>query len=139
MTLLIGSEGIIEAAGILLSSRTGLHILLFVGGRDKTQFHQTAGHGGKPQHSQIVLMGTHIGTPRSLTHITLHILGQFGAILHILVLHELKHDVALGRIEIQAAIELLVISLLEDHGVLTLSHLEVLHHARHLTRPAATA
>ena len=40
-------------------------------------------------------MGSHILTPRGLTDILLHILGQFDAVLHILVLHELKQDLVL--------------------------------------------
>ena len=138
MPFLIGCKRIIDTACILLRSRTGIHIFLLIGRGDKAQLYQAAGHGGKPEHSQIVLMGTHIGTPRSLTHIALHVFGQFGTVLHILVLYELKHNVALGRIEIKSTIHLLVISLLKDDCILTLGHLEVLHNTSCLARPSAT-
>ena len=83
-------------------------------------------------------MSAHISTTGSLTHITLHVFGQLGTVLHVLVLYKLKHDVALGRIGVVSAIGLLVVLLQVDHSVLALSHLQVLHHARFLTRSAAS-
>ena len=137
MTFLIGGEGIVDTTGILLGSGTGIHIPFLIGGGDKAQLYQTAWHRCQPQHSEIVLMRPHIGTPRSLAYIALHVFSQFGAVLHVLVLYKLKHDVALGRIRIEATIILLVVLLLEDDGILTLSHLEVLQDTRLLACPTA--
>ena len=139
MTLTIGQESIKHASCILTLSRFRVHILLLVPRRDKAQLYQTARHRREAQHSQIILLGTHILTTGSLADILLHILGQFDAVLHVLVLDKLKHDIALGRVRVVAMIGLLIVLLEVDHSVLTFSHLQVLHHTRLLTRPFAGA
>ena len=135
----IGEEGVEQAARILLLCPAGVHVLFLVAGRDKSQFDQTARHGGETEHGEVVLLGTHILAPCGLTHIALHVFGQLDAVLHVLVLDILKHDVALGRIGIVAVIGLLIVFLKEDNRVLALGHFEVLHHARLLTRALAGA
>ena len=84
-------------------------------------------------------MGAHILTPRRLTDVFLHVLGQFDAVLHVLVLYELKQDIALRRVRIIAVIGLLVVFLQEDDLVLALCHFQILHHAIVLTRATALA
>ena len=84
-------------------------------------------------------MGSHILSTRGLTDILLHILGQFDAVLHILVLYELKQDITLRRVRVIAMIGLLVVLLQKDHLVLTLGHLQILQHTIILTRPTTLA
>ena len=82
-------------------------------------------------------MGTHVLPARGTAYAALHELGQLYAHLHVLVLNELEHDVALCRIGVVALIGLLVVFLQEDDGVLALGHLQVLHHAVLLARALA--
>ena len=139
MLLPIGHEGIEQAAGILLRGGLRVHVLLLVAGGDEAEFHQTAGHRREAQHGQIVLLGTHVLAPRCLTDVLLHVLGQFHAVLHVLVLNELKHDIALWRVRVEALVLLLIVCLLQDDGVLTLSHLQILDDASLLARALARA
>ena len=88
---------------------------------------------------EVILLGTHILTPRSPTDIALHIFRQLHTVLHVLILNELKHDVTLRRIWVVAVIGLLIVFLKEDHRVLTLGHLKVLGHTRILSRALAGA
>ena len=84
-------------------------------------------------------MGTLVLTVRGLTHIALHILGQFHRVLHILVLDKLEHDVALRRVRVVAVVGLLIVPLQIDDGILTLGHFEILHHAVLFSRAPASA
>ena len=133
MFLPIGEEGVEHSACILFLCRLGVHIPLLVAGRDEAQFHQTTRHRREAQHGEVILLGTQILASRSPAHIALHILSQFHAVLHILILNKLEHDIALRRIGIIAVIRLLIVFLQEDYRVLTLGHLQVLKHARLLT------
>ena len=51
------------------------------------------------------------------------------ALFHVLVLHELKHDVALRRVRVKALIAFLVVVLKQYHGILTLGNLKVVRDA----------
>ena len=75
-------------------------------------------------------MGTQVLPPRGGTDILLHVLGQFDAILHVVILNKLEHDVTLWHAGIVAMIGLLVVGLHQNHGVLTLCHLQVLNESR---------
>ena len=137
MTLTIIQEGIKHATCILALSSCRVHILLLIACGDEAQLNQTSRHRRETQHCQIILLGTHILTTCRLTHVLLHILGQLHAVFHVLILNELKHDVALWRIGIVAMICLLIIFLKEDHGVLALGHFQILKHTSLLTRSFA--
>ena len=131
----VSLEGIEKTSGILLCCCLGVHKGLLVAGRDKAALHQTPRHRRQTEHRQVILLGTHILTSCRLTDIPLHILGQFHRILHVLVLNELKHDITLRRVRVIALIGLLIVFLQEDHGVLTLSDLQVLQHTGLLSCP----
>ena len=66
---------------------------------------------------------------RGLADVLLHQFGQLDALLHILVLHQLKEDVALRRVGVEALVVLLIVVLIEYDGVLALGHLQVLFKA----------
>ena len=55
----------------------------------------------------------------------LHVPGKFHALRHVLVLHELKHDIALTGVGVEALITLLIVFLYQDDGVLSLCHLQI--------------
>ena len=107
----ISLESIEQTAGILFCSSIGVHETLFITRRNKTTLHQTARHRRQTEHRQIVLLGTHILASRGLTDISLHVLGQFYAVLHVLVLDELKHDITLRRVRVISLIGLFVVFL----------------------------
>ena len=51
-----------------------------------------------------------------------------------MILHELEHDIALGRVRVKALIALLIVFLIEDDLVLTLSHRQVVCSTVHTQR-----
>ena len=131
--LVISQESIEDTTGILALSSFGVHIVLLVACRDETKLYQTTRHRGETEYGQVILLGTHILTTCCLTDITLHIFRQFDTVLHILILDELKHDVALRRIRIVALISLFVVLLQQDYSILTLSHFQILLYTVSLT------
>ena len=60
--------------------------------------------------------------------------GQFGALLHVLVLHEIENDIAFGRVGVEARIAFLVVFFVKDYGVFALGHIEIFAGASHSER-----
>ena len=84
-------------------------------------------------------MGSAIGSTCSGTDMLLHEFGQLHTTLHVGVLDELEHDVAFGRVGVEALIVLLIVFLHDDDGVLALCHIKVLRDALlAATHPAAS-
>ena len=137
--LVISQEGIEDTTGILAHSSLRVHIVLLIPRGDEAKLYQTAWHGRQTEHSEVILLGTHVLTPCGLTDIALHIFRQFHTVLHVLVLNELEHDIALRRIGVVALISLFVVLLKQDDGVLTLGHFQILIHTVPLSRALALA
>ena len=133
MTLVIGQEGIKHTPCILALCRLGVHIVFLIACRDKAQLQQGTRHRREAQHCQIILLGTHILTPCSLTNVFLHIFRQLDAIVDILILYDIENDITFRRIRIIALIGLFVIFLQEDNSIFALGHLQILKHTRFLT------
>ena len=107
----VSLESVKKAFGIHPYCSLGVHKTLLIAGRDETTLHQTPRHRRQTEHSQVILLGTHVLTTRRLTDVLLHILGQFDRVLHILVLNKLKHDIALRRVRVVTLIGLLIVFL----------------------------
>ena len=78
-------------------------------------------------------------TTCGLTNILLHLLGQFDAVLHVFVLHQLEDDVTLRRVGVKALVVLLVVLLVKDNGILALGHLQILDVASTVAVATATS
>ena len=58
-------------------------------------------------------------------------LGQFNTLGHIMILHELEHNITLGRIGIETLIALLIVFFKKDNLILTLSHSQIVSSTVH--------
>lgn len=122
--ILIADERLEEATRIAVGGRFGIHEQLLVGIGDEAQLHEAGRHGGEAQHGEVVLVGTLVETPRGSADALLEEACQLDTALHVLILDELEHDVALGRV-VEPLIALLIVFLHVDDRVLALGHLKV--------------
>ena len=127
--LLICREGIENTAGILLWSIFRVQELFLVFCGDKAQLKETSRHRRESQYGEVVLVGTAVGSTSGGTYMLLHEFSQLHTTLHVGILDELEHNVAFGRVGVEALIVLLIVFLHDDDGVLALSHIEVLRDA----------
>ena len=88
-------EGAVDAVAHFVYAGRVVEQCLLVGGGDESQFYEAAGHGRLSQHEESGLFHSLVRTVGCRAHVALHHLGQFHTLGHVLVLHELEHDVAL--------------------------------------------
>ena len=131
---LIVHESLIDAITQLADTRRRIEVALLIRCRDESQLYQAAGHRRFSQHQESSLLHALVLTIGSSTRATLYELGEFHALRHVVVLHELKHDIALRRVGVEALIALLIVLLIEDDLVLSLSDGEVVGSTVHTQR-----
>ena len=133
LALIVG-KSLEDAFTQLLHTISGCQKFLLIGGRDESQFDETAGHRGLAEHQEASLLDTLVDTTGSPTGALLHELGQLHAVGHIMVLHEFEHDIAFSRVGVEALIALLVVFLYQDDRVLALGDIQVVGSAVHTQR-----
>ena len=131
---LVVEESLVDAQPHLTDTVLRVQEAFFIAGRDEAQFYQTAGHRRFAQHQESGLLDTFVDASSLSTGTTLDEFGQFDALCHILVLDELEHDIALGGVGVETLIALLIVLLIEDNLVLSLSDGEVVGCTVHTQR-----
>ena len=107
---------------MVLNASLWVEQLFLIASGDETQFNQTTRHRSGPKYQETSLMNSFIGTIGLCTDLLLNHFSQFHALRHILILNELEHDITLRRIGIKTLINLFIVLLHENYGVLTLCH-----------------
>ena len=75
-------------------------------------------------------MNSFVGAPYAGV-LLLNGIGQFCTLFHILILHEIKYDVAFCRIGIEAGITFTIVLFIQDNGILSFGNFQVLTCACH--------
>ena len=119
---------------MVLNATLRIEQALLITCSDKAQLNQTARHRGGTKHQESSLMNSFVRTAGLCADFLLDHLRQLHALGHVLVLYELKHDVTLRGVRVEALIALLIVFLHQNHGVLTLCHIQILSGTVHTQR-----
>ena len=88
-------ERLVYAACYVVYPSLVVEQLLVARGGDEAQLYQTAGHRCLAQHEESSLLHALVGAPCGGAYVMLHKLGKVNRLVHVVVLHKLKDDVAL--------------------------------------------
>ena len=131
---LIFQESLINTPSKLGNAITGMQIPFLIRGGNESELYQTTGHRRFTQYQESRLLDAFIQSAGLGTGILLHQLGYLYTLGHIVVLNEFKHDIALRGTRVKALVALLIVSLIENHLVLALSHGQVVGSTVHTQR-----